>query len=201
MIPSVPDYALFIRAAFVAVLLLFSIGCDLAVEGGIPTVSDDRIVGNWANNGKLMYIIRRSSGREYHLWTDSEVFQKGEKPMPFFLGTAGGVIFAQLSTDKTTFSGLEPASPQNSIFLLFRLNITSDRIEIFPFQVNEIVSDSRAGLLKGVAHKYRVTVSKDGGTSIHVLLTGNVTDVTDGVAKLAKNVRMHTKPLVELTRM
>lgn len=168
---------------------LICIACDdLVVEGKLQVAQDDRIVGNWSDgNGALQAIVRRGPEGAYHRWSSADDFRQGKDPTVFFLVTVSGMLFAQQQSNCAEHHFKGPSRADATCWSVSRLVVTDKEIEWLKPNVSRIVSDSRAGLLKGIAHRHGTNVTKEGSSVTCVLLDGTIEENTAALATYGKS--------------
>lgn len=161
-------------ALAVALVSLVGAACDdLVVQGGLPIATDDRVVGNWADEkGEVAWIVRRGKGMAFERWTSADDFRQAKAPTVFYLAKVGGVVYAQEET-KCDAHAFKAVTPQGGCWSVVRLNLGQNLIDRAVPDVDRIVSDSRAGLLRGIQHAYGTSVGKEGTTTTCVTLSGS----------------------------
>jgi hypothetical protein len=175
----------------VAALCLIATGCDdVYLLNPLPNVTDDRIVGSWADQeGKLAFLIRRGEGNAYQS-LNAEELKKNDPGSTFFLARAGGALFEE-ETAKCEGHSFEAPSQEDApkgCWTIGQFVVSGDSLELDPIDVMAMVrkiTSSATPVLIG--YRFSVRASKAGEPHGDILLEGSPAELADFLAAYAKD--------------
>jgi hypothetical protein len=163
---------------FVGAALLCLTGCDVGISSSLPSVVDDRIVGDWRGPKELgkrfsktqVHHVRRS-GDHYEIG-DSEEIASG-RAAKFSLAKAGEIMLIQEvgdSPDPSSACGRFPSSNQGCRCLLGTVEIGQDRCVFRMFDAAALFEEARANKLQ--FHAAFANMRDPNGKEQHAIVFG-----------------------------
>ena len=156
-----------------ALVLLLS-GCPgLYLSNPLPPSTDNRVIGKWSQNGKVIMLVSAEPDGSYTYYEPNN-YGHPEKGLKFYLARVGDMLFYETPTEctKHLFAAPSPADSPNGCWLISRVALTDNTLTIIDFDTVTIVRQSLDGKLKGINRSYGGSGSQGNGDLPEMLLEG-----------------------------